>query len=63
MDDRQRLLAKKQSWNNHKDKMDMIAIPMQEYTDELSSYDQHPGDQASDLYEREKEWACWNAGI
>lgn len=56
LDDRQRLLAKKQELEQIiKNKMDMIAIPMQEWNDELSSYDQHPGDQASDLFEREKE--------
>lgn len=30
-------------------------IPQQESTDELSLYDQHPADTASDLYEREKD--------
>ncbi len=36
-------------------KRENIMIPMSEWTDELSSYDQHPADNASDLYEREKE--------
>lgn len=34
---------------------DIIMIPMSEWTDELSSYDQHSGDYGSDLFEREKE--------
>ena len=36
-------------------KRENIMIPMSEWTDELSSYDQHSADNASDLYEREKE--------
>ena len=36
-------------------KRENIMIPMSEWTDELSSYDQHCADNASDLYEREKE--------
>lgn len=56
MDERQRLLAKKHDLEQlMQSKIDNISIPMQEWTDELSSYDQHPGDHASDLYEREKE--------
>jgi YteA family regulatory protein len=34
---------------------DILQMPMSEYLDELSLYDQHPGDLASDTYEREKE--------
>ncbi len=34
---------------------DILQIPLSEYLDELSFYDQHPGDVASDTYEREKE--------
>lgn len=34
---------------------DKIMIPMSEWTDELSLYDQHAADAGSDLYEREKE--------
>lgn len=36
-------------------KQDIIMVPLNEWTDELSSYDQHSADNASDLYEREKE--------
>ena len=34
---------------------EILQTPLSESTDELSSYDQHPGDLASDTYEREKE--------
>lgn len=34
---------------------DILQMPMAEYMDELSFYDQHPGDVATDTYEREKE--------
>lgn len=34
---------------------EILQTPISEATDELSSYDQHPGDLASDTYEREKE--------
>ena len=36
-------------------KQDDLMIPMAESTDELSLYDQHPADVASELYEREKD--------
>jgi DnaK suppressor protein len=56
LDERQRLLAKKHDLEQlMQTKIENISIPMQEWTDELTSYDQHPGDSASDLYEREKE--------
>ncbi|MGI6436108.1 MAG: TraR/DksA C4-type zinc finger protein [Syntrophomonadaceae bacterium] len=32
-----------------------LQLPLSEYGDELSLYDQHPGDLASDTFEREKE--------
>ncbi len=56
MDQSQRLIAKKQELEQLiKNKMETVATPMVEWNDELSSYDQHPGDQATDLFEREKE--------
>lgn len=36
-------------------KRDILQTPVSEYTDELSAYDQHPGDLGSDTFEREKE--------
>lgn len=36
-------------------KRESLQIPVTESTDELSMYDQHPADVASDLYEREKD--------
>jgi YteA family regulatory protein len=36
-------------------KRDLLQQPMAEQTDELSGYDQHPGDLGSDTFEREKE--------
>lgn len=56
MDEMQRLLAKKQELEELiKNKTESVATPMGEWNDELSAYDQHPGDQATDLFEREKE--------
>ncbi len=34
---------------------DILTTPLSEASDELSAYDQHPGDAASDTFEREKE--------
>jgi len=34
---------------------DILTTPLSEATDELSAYDQHPGDVATDTFEREKE--------
>lgn len=34
---------------------DILTMPLSEATDELSVYDQHPADVASDTFEREKE--------
>lgn len=36
-------------------KRDLLQTSLSEATDELSSYDQHPGDLGSDTFEREKE--------
>ncbi|MDD4801527.1 MAG: TraR/DksA C4-type zinc finger protein [Syntrophomonas sp.] len=36
-------------------KREILQTPLSESTDELSAYDQHPGDLASDTFEREKE--------
>jgi len=36
-------------------KREILQTPLSEATDELSCYDQHPGDVASDTFEREKE--------
>lgn len=56
MDQRQQLIAKKQQLEQLiKNKLEVVSTPMAEWNDELSSYDQHPGDQATDLFEREKE--------
>lgn len=56
LNERQQLLAKKNELEQLiRNKRDIITIPMSEWTDELSSYDQHSADNASDLYEREKE--------
>lgn len=55
MDERQQLLARKSQLEQLiRNKQEIIMIPLSEWTDELSSYDQHPADSASDLYEREK---------
>lgn len=56
MDERQRLLERKKELEKMiQHKRDIIMIPMSEWTDELSNYDQHSGDNGSDLFEREKE--------
>lgn len=56
LDEQRRLLAKKQELEQLiQNKKELIMIPMSEWTDELSSYDQHSADQGSDLFEREKE--------
>ena len=34
---------------------EILQTPLSEMTDELSAYDQHPGDLASETFEREKE--------
>jgi DnaK suppressor protein len=36
-------------------KREILQTPLSESTDELSSYDQHPGDLGTDTFEREKE--------
>lgn len=56
MEQMQQLLAKKQELEYLiRNKLDNVSTPMAEWNDELSAYDQHPGDQATDLLEREKE--------
>lgn len=56
MDYRERLLARKEEIEQLiKNKQDDLMIPLIETTDELSMYDQHPADIASELYEREKD--------
>lgn len=55
---REDLLAKKQELEQLiQRKRENINVSMPEYTDELSMFDQHPADLASDVYEREKELA------
>lgn len=39
---------------------DILTTPLSEVTDELSAYDQHPSDAASDTFEREKELGWLN---
>mgnify|MGYP000873530744 FL=1 len=52
----QALLSRKQDIEEQiARRRDILQMPMSEYMDELSLYDQHPGDAASDTYEREKE--------
>lgn len=56
MDYRQQLLAKKKELEEViQKKRDMMMIPITESIDELSMYDQHPGDIGSEVYEREKD--------
>ncbi len=56
MDLKNKLLDKKRDLEKIiAQKKDNLMIPMTESTDELSMYDQHPADAASDLYEREKD--------
>ncbi len=56
MDLKSKLLDKKQELEEViAQKKDDLMIPVTESTDELSMYDQHPADAASDLYEREKD--------
>lgn len=50
------LLSKKQDIEQQIDrKREILQTSMSESTDELSSYDQHPGDMGTDTFEREKE--------
>ncbi len=56
MDIKSKLLNKKQELEQViARRKDDLMIPVTESTDELSMYDQHPADVASDLYEREKD--------
>lgn len=55
MNYRESLLMKKQELEQViQNKQQELMIPMSEAYDELSLYDQHPADTASELYEREK---------
>lgn len=52
----QALLSRKEEIENQiNSKREIMQTPLSEATDELSGYDQHPGDIASDVFEREKE--------
>ncbi|MEN6463154.1 MAG: TraR/DksA C4-type zinc finger protein [Syntrophomonas sp.] len=56
MDYEQKLLAKKKELEEViQKKRDLMMIPITESIDELSMYDQHPGDIGSEMYEREKD--------
>lgn len=56
LDERQQLMARKDQLEQLiSNKKEIIMIPVSEWTDELSNYDQHSGDNGSDLFEREKE--------
>ncbi len=56
MDTKSRLLDKQRKLQQViARKKDQLMIPITESTDELSMYDQHPADVASELYEREKD--------
>lgn len=56
MDYKDKLLAKKNEIEQViQQKQDSLMIPITESTDELSMYDQHPADIASELFEREKD--------
>ena len=56
MDSLTKLLAKKNELEQViKEKKENIMYPITESTNELSMYDQHPGDIASEVYEREKD--------
>ena len=60
MDLQEKLLNKKDELQKAIErKKDNLMITVRESTDELSMYDQHPADVASDLYEREKMPVCW----
>ncbi len=55
-DNYQALLNRKQEvMGQIERKRDILQTPVSEYTDELSAYDQHPGDLGTDTFEREKE--------
>lgn len=57
MDTKTRLLQKKQELENIiKAKQQQMMIPLAEFTDELSLYDEHPADIGSEVFEREKDF-------
>lgn len=49
------LLRKQEIGEQIKQKQELLQTPLSEATDELSGYDQHPGDLGTDTFEREKE--------
>ena len=56
MDYKTKLLAKKEEIETViKERQARLMTPLSETTDELSLYDQHPADIASEVYEREKD--------
>jgi len=56
MDPYNRLMARKRELEEMTHTLqERLTTPMTETTDELSFYDQHPGDLASEVYEREKD--------
>lgn len=56
MAERDNLLAKRRELEQMiEDKRNNLGVPMSESSDDLSMYDQHPADAASDLFEREKD--------
>jgi len=56
LDSQSRLLAKKDELEQLiREKKENIMVPITESTYELSMYDQHPADIASEVYEREKD--------
>ncbi|MEN6349788.1 MAG: TraR/DksA C4-type zinc finger protein [Syntrophomonas sp.] len=55
MDYKSSLLRKKEQIEEViKDKREYMTVPVSEAIDELSSYDQHPGDLGTEMFEREK---------
>lgn len=57
MDARSKLLNRKNELEKIiKEKQELLMTPLQETTDELSAYDQHPADIADSVYEREKDF-------
>ncbi|MGI5879801.1 MAG: TraR/DksA C4-type zinc finger protein [Syntrophomonadaceae bacterium] len=58
MDPKQKLINKKQELEHIiKSRQENFMIPLHELTGDLSTYDQHPADSGSELYEREKDLA------
>ena len=58
MDPKQKLINKKQELEHIiKSRQENFMTPLHELTGDLSTYDQHPADSATELYEREKDLA------